>query len=221
MPVVKPPILVQELRRYTLNQLRFNCHATEEEIIPVIRRLREHGIIMVSRENDEQRDTSELMEETSEFMDVGTDGDQYYYSFSFVGVVIVSGFVFKVYPKYIKEADKEKELRLVLKVLEKYKKGEELIKIFSDIKESKSTNLLSVLLFLIKDYYENGSYRNTEVVFESNGQGEINWDNTINKSFAIICDKKPFYLEVQTRKRIDDETDYFKRLIIVSACLIA
>ena len=93
MPVVKPPILVQELQRYTLNQLRFNCHATEEEIIPVIRRLREHGIIMVSRENDEQRDTSELMEETSEFMDVDTDGDQYYYSFSFVGVVIVSGFL--------------------------------------------------------------------------------------------------------------------------------
>ena len=212
MPVVKPPILVQELQRYTLNQLRFSCHATEEEIIPVIRRLREHGIIMVSRENDEQRDTSELMEETSEFMDVDTDGDQYYYAFSFVGVVIVSGFVFKVYPKYIKEADKEKELRLVLKVLEKYNKGEEVIKLFSDTKESKFTNLLSVLLFFVKDYYENGSYRNTEVVFESNGQGEINWDNTINKSFAIICDNKPFYLEVQTRKRIDDETDYFKRL---------
>ena len=90
MPVVKPPILVQELQRYTLNQLRFSCHATEEEIIPVIRRLREHGIIMISRENDEQRDTSELMEETSEFMDVDTDGDQYYYSFSFVGVFLSS-----------------------------------------------------------------------------------------------------------------------------------
>ena len=73
----------------------------------------------------------------------------------------------------------------------------------------KSGNGLS---FKAGDIYENGSYRNTEVVFESNGQGEINWDNTINKSFAIICDNKPFYLEVQTRKRIDDETDYFKRL---------
>ena len=32
------------------------------------------------------------------------------------------------------------------------------------------------------------------------------------KTRTVICDNKPFYLEVQTRKRIDDETDYFKRL---------
>ena len=203
-------IFVQEQRRYTLNQLSLICNVSEEEITPVIKKLREHGIIKVIRDSDEQCDISELLDDTSEFID--TDGNLLYYVFSFVGVVIVSRFVFKVYPKYIKENNKEKELKLILKVLEKHNKESEVLKQFSDTKESMPLGLLSLFLFFIQYYYENGSYRNTEVVFESNGQGEINWDNTINKSYAIVCNNQPFDLDVQTRKRIDDESDYIKRL---------
>ena len=72
--------------------------------------------------------------------------------------------------------------------------------------------LLAVLLFLLQDYYENEVYSNTEEIVESNGSGEILWDKTINETFALIYDNRPYYTDLQTRKRVDDEYDYFKRL---------
>lgn len=83
---------------------------------------------------------------------------------------------------------------------------------FNDSSESSSFNLLAVLLFLLQDYYENGSYSNTKEIIESNRSGEIFWDKTINETFAIIQDNRPFYVNLLTRKRVEDDFDYFKRL---------
>ena len=83
---------------------------------------------------------------------------------------------------------------------------------YNDSSEEQSFNLLAVMLFLLNDYYENGSYSNTEDTIESNGSGEILWDKTINETFTIISNNRPYYTDLQTRKRISDEHDYFKRL---------
>jgi hypothetical protein len=83
---------------------------------------------------------------------------------------------------------------------------------FNDTSESSSFNLLAVLLFLIRDYYENGVYNNTEDIIETNGPGEILWDKTINETFTYLSNNRPFYPELLTKKRVNNETDYFKRL---------
>ena len=53
-----------------------------------------------------------------------------------------------------------------------------------------------------------------------NGNGEINWDKTINETFTLISNNKPFYPELITRKKIDDDNDYFKILheVILTQC---
>jgi hypothetical protein len=71
---------------------------------------------------------------------------------------------------------------------------------------------LAVLLFLLQDYYENGVYSNTEDIIESNGAGEILWDKTINETFMMLSNNRPYYTDLQTKKRITDDYDYFKRL---------
>jgi hypothetical protein len=83
---------------------------------------------------------------------------------------------------------------------------------FNDSSESSSFNLLAVLLFLIQDYYENGVYSNTEDIIESNGSGEILWDKTINETFTLLSNNRPYYIDLQTKKRITNEFDYFQRL---------
>ncbi len=204
---------VREQRRYTQKELCKIFSCTEDKTVSIIRKLKEFGVLKAVKAEEKQRDMSELVEEDVEISDVEVGENEYLYVFTFVGVIAVSGMVLKCYPKYLLTASKpERELTQVIKVLEKYNSKEQIIRMFNDSSESKSFNLLAVLLFLLQDYYENGVYNNTDDIVESNGSGEIFWDKTINETFAIITNNRPYYMDLKTRKRITDENSYFKRL---------
>ena len=53
-----------------------------------------------------------------------------------------------------------------------------------------------------------------------NGEGEILWGKTIDESFAIIEDNRPYYMEMYTGKTVEDDMDYFKRLheCVITEC---
>ena len=204
---------VRELKRYTITNLCDKLHCSEETLIPIIRRLKEYGVLKAVRFNDQQKDMSDLADADIEVADVEIGENEYLYVFTYVGITIVSGYVFKCYPKYLLTNQEPKdELCQIIKVLEKYNSEEQIIRMFNDTSESSSFNLLAVLFFLIRDYYENGVYCNTEDIIEINGSGEILWDKTINETFTYLSNNRPYYPELLTRKRINNDTDYFKRL---------
>lgn len=204
---------VREQQRYTQKDLCRILDCSEEKAIPLIRKLKEFGVLKAVRASDHQRDMSDLLDEDIEVADVEAGEDEYYYVFTFVGVIVVAGRVLKCYPKYLLHSDQPKEeLHQVLKVLEKYNTKEQIIRMFNDSSESSAFNLLAVLLFLLQDYFENGVYNNTEDIIESNGSGEILWDKTINETFTMLSNNRPYYTDLQTKKRVTDDFDYFKRL---------
>lgn len=204
---------VREQRRYTQKELCKIFSCPEERTVSIIRKLKEFGVLRAVKAEEKQRDMSELVEEDMELSDVEIGENEYLYVFTFVGIIVVSGIVLKCYPKYLLTATHPKrELTQVIKVLEKYNSKEQIIRMFNDSSESRSFNLLAVLLFLLQDYYENGVYEKTDDIVESNGSGEIIWDRTINETFAMITNNRPYYMDLQTRKRIADDHDYFKRL---------
>lgn len=204
---------VREQKRYTLKEMCKILHCTEDRAIPLIRKLKEFGVLKAVKASEKQRDMSVLLEEDIEVADVEAGGNEYLYVFTFVGVIVVSGFVLKCYPKYLLHTEApKKELRQVLKVLEKYNAKEQIIRIFHDSSEKNAFNRLAVLLFLMQDYYENGVYNNTKDIIESNGSGEIFWDKTVNETVALLFKNRPYYVDLQTKKRIMDDHDYFKRL---------
>jgi len=41
---------------------------------------------------------------------------------------------------------------------------------------------------------------------------EILWDKTINETFTLLSNNRPYYTELQTKRRVEDDYDYFKRL---------
>lgn len=204
---------LREQKRYTQKDLCEKFESSEERVVPIIRKLKEFGVLKAVRASDPQRTMSDLIDEDIEVADVEVGENEYLYVFTFVGVIIVAGRVLKCYPKYLlHEEQPREELKQVLKVLEKYNSKEQIIRMFNDSSESSSFNLLAVLLFLIQDYYENGVYSNTEDIIESNGSGEILWDKTINETFTLLSNNRPYYIDLQTKKRITNEFDYFQRL---------
>ncbi len=204
---------LREQKRYTQNDLCDILECSNERAVPLIRKLKEFGVLKAVKASDRQKDLSDLVNEDIEVADVEAGEDDYLYVFTFVGVITVAGRVLKCYPKYLLGNDEPlKELRQVLKVLEKYNSKEQIIRMFNDSNDGRSFNLLAVLLFLLNDYYENGSYDNTRNIIESNGSGEILWDRTINETFTLLSNNRPYYTDLQTRKRISDDYDYFKRL---------
>lgn len=204
---------IREQKRYTQKELCSKLHCSDEKVVPIIRKLKEFGVLKAVKASETQRDLSDLVDEDVEVADVEVGENEYYYVFTYVGVIAVAGRILKCYPKYLLHNDEPKdELRQVLKVLEKYNTKEQIIRMYNDSNENRSFNLLAVLLFLLHDYYENGLYSNTEDIIESNGSGEILWDKTINETFTLISENRPYYVDLQTRKRITDEYDYFQKL---------
>lgn len=204
---------LREQKRYTQEELCDILECSEEKIISIIRKLKEYGILKAVKASDLQRDMTDLVDDDIEVADVEFGENEYFYVFTFVGIIVVAGCVLKCYPKYLLSVQEpKKELQQVIRVLEKYNSKEQIIRMFNDTNESSSFNLLAVLLFLIHDYYENDVYSNTEDIIESNGSGEIFWDKTINETFTLLSNNRPYYIDLKTKKRVNDDFDYFKRL---------
>lgn len=204
---------VREQKRYTQKDLCHKLKCSEEQVIPLIRKLKEFGVLKAVKASDVQKNMADLLDEDIEVADVEVGENEYLYVFTFVGVIVVAGRVLKCYPKYLLHANEPThELQQVMKVLEKYNSKEQIVRMFNDSSESSSFNLLAVLLFLLQDYFENNVYSNTEEIIECNGSGEILWDKTINETFTMLSDNRPYYVELQTRKRVTNDFDYFKRL---------
>lgn len=154
-----------------------------------------------------------------EYAIIDKDNDRY--QFKYVGVLIVEESVINCYPKYITNTENIKaDFKEVLNVIKKYKKLHDDFSYENEELEDISFNLLSLMLFFIEDYYENGIYTNIQNILEINGNGEINWDRTINDNFALIKEDKPYYTELQTKYKIDDLYDYFRLLheYIITEC---
>ncbi|WP_407391479.1 LlaJI family restriction endonuclease [Methanobrevibacter sp.] len=149
------------------------------------------------------------------------DKDEDSYQFKFVGVIIVDDMVINCYPKYIPNTDNIKDdFKQIISVIKKYKSLNEEIDYSNENLEDISFNLLSMMVFFLEDYFENGIYTNIQNILESNGNGEIDWNRTVNYTNPIIKNNKPYYTELQTRYKINDLFDYFHLLheYIITDC---
>lgn len=211
---LREPVYIREQERYAQSALCTIMNVSNSEIVPIIRRLKEFGILKAVKATEPEKEMSELLDEEVEISEVVAGDVDHYYVFTFVGVISVEGHILICYPKYLSSNLKpHREMRQVIKVLDRYNNSkEQIIHLFNDSSEGKTFNLLALLLFLLKDYHEYGSYTNTQEILESNGAGEIIWDRTISEASTFINNNRPYYMEFYTKKRVTDDYDYFKRL---------
>ena len=147
---------------------------------------------------------------------IDEDGDKY--QFNYVGVIIIDNLVINCHPKYFTNYSLE-EFKQVIRVIKKYNSSKYLAYQNEEL-EDISFNLLSMMVFFLEDYYEYGVYNNIKNILEVNGNGEIDWNRTINYTNPIIKDNKPYYTELYTKYKIDDLYDYFRRLheYVITRC---
>lgn len=206
-------VFLCEQKRYTQEELVKAFKCSEEKTVRILKRLKEYGVLKAVKANEEQKDLSDLIDTDIEIADIEVGENEYLYVFTFVGVITIEGRVLKCYPKYLLEEETPlTELKQVLKVLEKYNSKEQIIRMYNDTSDSSAFNMLAVMLFLLQDYYDYGPYTNTQDIIESSGTGDILWDKTINETFTLLSNNRPYYPELLTMKRITDDFDFFKRL---------
>lgn len=204
---------VQEQKRYTKNGLRTLFSFTEAENEGFIKNLKAFGILKTVHNTPAQLELSDLLDADIAVADVSAGNDEFFYVFAYVGVITIGNRVIKCYPKYLYSATEPvAEMKQVLKVLNRYGSKEQIVNLYNGDGETRSFNLLAVILFLMGDYHESGLYNNTEDIVELNGEGPILWDQTINDGFAMISNNRPYYVNLFTHRSIDDEQDFFLRL---------
>ena len=185
-------VYVRELESYSEDYLRDLFHVNKDGFKNIIYKLSSYNLIKKSSYN--------------------------IYQFKkFVGVIVIGDLIINCYPKYLPNITRENidiiedKFKEVMKVIRKHHKISNFSYEFNET-DIISSNLISLRLFFLEDYYENGIYTNIKNILETNGNGEINWNRTINDSLAIIKNKKPFYTELQTRYKLNDTNDFFHRL---------
>lgn len=205
---------VREQRRYTKNELQSLFSFDGQGVEQFIKNLKAYGVLKAVKNNTDQKEKSDLTDEDIEVADETAENDKFLYVFTYVGIITVGRRIIKVFPKYIlTEEQPLDQMKLVLKVLEKYNNSkEQIINIFNGSGDDRSFNILAVILFLVNDYHECGVYNNSEDIVEVNGEGPILWRKTIDEGFALLRDNRPYYMEMYTERTIDDDMDYFKRL---------
>lgn len=205
----------KELHRYTRNEIADLLEIELNETQDLIDKLRLKSIVKVY--DPKKIDESEY-EEDMEYTDSVKYEKKYY--FNYVGVIIYNNIVIKCYPKYVKDENKENCLKTIFKVIRKYGQNETIVESMNGESDNLEFNLLSVILFILYDFTDNGVYSNHKDIITMNGDGEIDWDKTINDTYAIMSNGKPLYLDFYTRDSIDDQYNYFRQLhmYVITQC---
>lgn len=145
-----------------------------------------------------------------------TNSKENLYSFEFVGIVIIKEKVIFSLPKYAKNGDKKIITKQLLALFREYSKREKLdedeLESIGIIDSKNIYNMLSVIIFLMNDYFENGLYSNEKNISIINGEDEINWLKTIDEIQPLISEGEPIYLEYYTNTTQNDEENYFRQL---------
>lgn len=145
------------------------------------------------------------------------------YAFDFVGFIVYCDICLFVYPKYFLRKKETLELRdplsedeikdvfhqlsTVLYAIKKYRDSktknitDTSIEEIHHVRESR----MAMMLYFLFDYFENGIYSNRKEINEINGNGEINWNLTIDSFQPIFVDNKPYYVSYCNQRMITNK----------------
>ena len=213
-------VYIRELRRYTKLELStLFPEINSNQLAVFIRKLRAYGILKSVKRDSGTLDLSELVLLDNSIIDGIDDSNSSYYIFNYVGVVDIDGYLLCCYPKYLFAYDSIEDksscrnlLKQVLKVLHRYNTNSQSIQLYSEHNQSSSGSRISMIMALLDDYFQNGLYVNTQNIHEFNGDGEINWNRTINFIHPLWQEEDPYYLNFWTRRNTIDDKSFIQRI---------
>ncbi|XRG77021.1 LlaJI family restriction endonuclease [Rossellomorea sp. GAMAL-10_SWC] len=134
-------------------------------------------------------------------------------SFQYVGIIIFHQQLILFLPKYLHEPldhyNKIAKIKQIIRVLKIYSKGavtEEELEFFGDFQQGELYNYFLAIDYFINDYIEYGLYNTDKIEWVLDGQGEVDWQQTIDYQFAYLSkEQSPIYLDLVTEEILTDQ----------------
>ncbi len=100
-----------------------------------------------------------------------------------------------------------KDILSLMNVLARYTDKRE-SELYDGIKKDDSSGIpIQAYLFLIKDYFERGYYKERETLYKVAKRGKINWSKTIKTQKPVMQDNEAFYLDFVVKKNTINEDE--------------
>lgn len=183
------PIFLKELKQYHIPDLKQIFGYEKEQLDRFIARLLQRGII-------EKNHVS--------------------VKFTYVGFIYFEGKFAFVFPKFIEREQYDTYYPLLVRLLKEYAEREHLakeeIETFGDMESEDDYNLFKTIHFLLQDYEEHGLYATDKLELELNGNGEIDWNQTIEHNHAYLSQGNILYLDLYTQNITDDEENFIRKI---------
>lgn len=106
---------------------------------------------------------------------------------------------------------------ILIQAIDRYTKEDSRIVDQVEVSEKKRESILELAVRFLRDYLEKGLYIVQRRELELNGQGEIDWQTTIDEFQPFIKKGRPYYMDVKTEQAYSDEDHYITRL---QKCLV-
>jgi len=214
-------VYVREQSRYSIADLEKLFNLDSDKFDRIISKLEKTKVLKRLSKNTSDRDYMELFVDEMDVSGADIDPTEVQYAFVYVGIIVIYDVVIMCYPKYMKSgAPSQAQMKQVIDVLNHKNKTGQNIDFYQGLEERNTYNPLPIILFLLYDYYECGIVSEDIEHIEINGIGNILWQKTIDESFAIIEDGRPYYTEVFDKQIIDDTDNYISRLhkLVITEC---
>lgn len=209
------PVYIKELHKYTVEDFKGRLNGSDKVREQEINLLLSHNML-------KRAGNSNTSEAEPDELDEPVHGNEKFLAMKYVGIIITKHNIICSYPKYIsRETDNLKDHFLkVMEVIRRLNRRELKLTLAQDAADTGSITMLAIILEIVHQYMANGLYIKHEQIQELNGDGEINWERTINETEAVLVRKYPFYPDMYTENSQWDENDYFHRLhkCIVAEC---
>lgn len=100
-----------------------------------------------------------------------------------------------------------KDILLLMNVLARYTDKRE-SELYGGLKNDDSTGIpIQAYLYIIKDYFERGYYKERETFYKVAKKGKINWGRTIKTQKPVMQDNEAFYLDFVVKKNTINENE--------------
>ena len=158
--------------------------------------------------------------------------------FNYVGVIALYRHVFIILPKYYVPDGRQvadmpwltATAQDILAAVSRYREMRGAVKTLDDVTFSPASphvtavqNQMGLYRFLLQDYAEHGPYREAIRIRERNGEGLIDWPDTINRINPVVTGSRPAYMELITTRHRLDESNFIARVqesIIMEICTL-
>lgn len=105
-----------------------------------------------------------------------------------------------------------KDILSLMNVLARYTEKRE-SESYNGIKKDDSSGIpIQAYLFLIKDYFERGYYKERETLYKVAKRGKINWGRTIKTQKPVMQDNEAFYLNFVVKKNTINEDELITQI---------